>query len=381
MKKLSLLLPVSVSAALCITNAFAARPNPDSESVTLDEPQTVTIEQETVVAPDAPDAPDIPEKPFPPGDGKTRREVREIRIAPHSGLPAGQGANPFMPMTADRLSTIVKRVGGPGAGRPFVVRSSEVDSKEEANLEEDMGVMAHLLEKTAGASGVPTARGSSAMGIDLFFKPGAGGMHNLYLEGYGAVFTLNVGFPLMASGKGQGEKEKTSSDSEWESARQEVLGQGGEDHLSAAPVEAYDEQRVNKLKDSILESLKNASNIRGLKSDEFVTVCVVGAPTAGGGRVQTTRRAVAGGKGEEVIVRKEGGAPAMRSMLTIRVHKGDAEAFAKDKMNLDDFRKKARITTYAAGAAEGGMGGIMNFGAGGGAGGGGNNFNYEVITR
>jgi hypothetical protein len=380
MKKLPLLL--QVGAALCLSNTFAARPNPDAESIRLDEPQTITIEQDAVVAPDAadaPDAPDVPEKPLPPVDGKSRREVREMRIQPHVGHPGElPGMNPISPMTADRLSAIVKRVGGPAAGRPLVVRTSETDPKDEANLEEDMGVMAHLLEKVAGASG-RSAEGGSAMGIDLYFKPVMGGMQNLYVEGYGALFMLNVNFPLMPSGKGQSEKEKGSGDSEWEAARQEVLGQGGPDHMvPAAPMAEYDEQKVNKLKDSLLEALKNGSNIRSLKSDEYVTVCVTGAATSGG-RVQTTRRAGAGGKGEEVIVRKEGG-PAMRSMLTIRVRKADAEAFAKDKMSLDEFRKKARITTYAAGAADGAMGGIMNLGSGG-FGGGGNGFNYEIITH
>src|SRR6266700_3954130 len=118
MKKLPLLL--QVGAALCLSNAFAARPNPDAESVTLDEPQTISIEQNVVEAPDAPDGPgapetpDVPEKPFPPSDGKSRREVREIRIQPHVGHAADlPGMDPSKPMTADRLSTIIKRVGGP----------------------------------------------------------------------------------------------------------------------------------------------------------------------------------------------------------------------------------------------------------------------------
>ena len=50
------------------------------------------------------------------------------------------------------------------------------------------------------------------------------------------------------------------------------------------------------------------------------------------------------------------------TILTIRVKKSDADAFAKGKQTLEEFRKKAKITAYV-GNADGGMGG-MGFGSG-----------------
>jgi len=41
-------------------------------------------------------------------------------------------------------------------------------------------------------------------------------------------------------------------------------------------VEEYDGTKVNKLKDALFEALKNATNIRNLKSDDSITVCVFG---------------------------------------------------------------------------------------------------------
>src|SRR5439155_10482156 len=70
--------------------------------------------------------------------------------------------------------------------------------------------------------------------------------------------------------------------------------------------------------------------------------------------------------------------PAAGTMMTIRVKKTDVDDFAKGKLNLDDFHKKAKITTYAGGAG-GGDGSFVfsgdgfNFNGGFGGGGGGSN--------
>ena len=47
--------------------------------------------------------------------------------------------------------------------------------------------------------------------------------------------------------------------------------------------EEYSEQKVAQLKDALLESLKSATNIRNLKSDDSITVCVFGGPGVGPG--------------------------------------------------------------------------------------------------
>ena len=65
------------------------------------------------------------------------------------------------------------------------------------------------------------------------------------------------------------------------------------------------------------------------------------------------------------------GAARRGTIMTIRVKKSDADAFAKGKMNLEDFRKKARITTYAGGF---GGDGFFSFNLGGGGFGSGFNF-------
>ena len=53
------------------------------------------------------------------------------------------------------------------------------------------------------------------------------------------------------------------------------------------------------------------------------------------------------------------GVPARGTILTIRVKKSDADAFAKGKLDIDDFRKKATVTTYAGDSSGWGGGGAF----------------------
>jgi hypothetical protein len=251
-----------------------------------------------------------------------------------------------------------------GSGSTLVIRSSDLDSKSQSGLEEDLTVMSHILDKALEEKLSSQPRARKAMGIDVVFTSSSSPIRSLYLEGYGAVFFLNVGFPLLAPPKPEPKKEQRETSSTWEEARQELYGQRGEPKLSAAPGEEYDQDKVDRLKESILESLKNGSNIRDLKADDSITVCVFGV-AGRSGRVQSTARRTSTPTPLEnyVYVIGDGkGGRARGTILTVRVRKSDAEAFAKGKLDLDEFRKKAKISAYSGN----GLGdGWMSFGTGG----------------
>jgi hypothetical protein len=338
-------------------------------------------------AQDAPDSPAVVERRLEearraqeaaPQDADTQQRF-EAEIHRNQGLATRQRVQAedeytrANPMFQDRLRNVIQR--GPGSpGQSLVIRTSELDPKEQANLEEDLAVMSHLLEKTVGSSLGPQPQASSVLGVNVVFAPGHGPTRGLYLEGYGALFTLNVGFSLLPSPKNDEEKENPATDSAWNDARQEVYGQQRFDGKAVyVRGEEYDERKVNRLKDAVLEALKNATHIRGLKNDDSITVCVFGGGAALPMKVRAENKAGAP-KPKEVYIPAR---PESRStILTIRVKKSDVDSFAKDKLNLDDFRKKAKITPYAGGPESsadvfvvGGGGG--SFGRGGTFGGGG----------
>jgi len=77
----------------------------------------------------------------------------------------------------------------------------------------------------------------------------------------------------------------------WDAARREIFGKkGGWDEefgdnfklkaFGREPQE-YDARKVENLKQALLEALKSATNIRHLKSDESITVCVFAASVSG----------------------------------------------------------------------------------------------------
>jgi hypothetical protein len=86
-----------------------------------------------------------------------------------------------------------------------------------------------------------------------------------------------------------------------------------------------------------------------LKADESITVCVFGGVSVAPGKAWLKRAPSApDADRDEVLITEPGdGRPAYGTIMTIHVKKSDADAFAKGKLNLEDFRKKASITTYA----------------------------------
>ena len=292
--------------------------------------------------------------------------------APAPGAPA--------PAVQQRLQKIVSR-GRASAGRTLVIRTSDTDPNVQATMEEDLSVMSRILDKAAQKS--DDDRPPRAMGIDVFFAPGSSSMRSLYLEGHGAVFLLNVNFPLMAPPeKAEKEKERSEEDSAWHQAKRELYGpREGWDEESThlfkyglavgGPAQPYDAQKVADLKRDLLDALKNAANIRSLKADESITVCVFGASS---GRTEKTKapprrptraRVATDEDSNEVAIwsvedRHQG--QGRGSVMTIRAKKTDVDAFAKGKLDPNDFAKKVSVTTYAADT--GGWGGGGAFGLG-----------------
>ena len=284
---------------------------------------------------------------------------------------AGSAATP-VPVFQQRLHAIVNKSRG-GPGKALVIRTSDADAKAQASLEEDLAVMSRILDKTT-AKQPDNGPENRFMGINVLFAPGSGSIRNLYLEGYGALFLLNVNFPLLPPPeKTEPTKEKSETDSTWEEAKQELYGQsdpwaqaGKEFRLSMStgPQQEYDKDKVENLQESLLEALKNATNIRNLKADESITACVFGGVSVPSGKARTWVKRGSGPQDadrEDILVTGNDDSPPTRgTIMTIRVKKSDADAFAKGKLTLDDFRKKASITTYAGDT--GGWSGAAVFG-------------------
>lgn len=252
---------------------------------------------------------------------------------------------------------------GPGTSHALIIPKDSSDAKNLGEVQEDMEVMAYILDKAIN-HGDNTAR---AMGIRVGRLPSVtAAAQNLYIDGTGAIFLLNVNYPLLPPPSRREKAEaKQPVNSEWEEARSEMAHPdrssghpnpfllfqqryGGDATWNATfhPAE-YDADKVEALKKDLVSALKNAANIRRLKSDETITVVVTGAE--GSPVTQVVKSTGSNTTSERVIVTN--GQPGEHTQtaaakLVMRARKADAEAFQNGDLSFDDFRRKVTTILY-----------------------------------
>lgn len=244
-------------------------------------------------------------------------------------------------------------------GRTLVVQTSNADATAIADAEEDLSVMALILRKATGDVRGDDKRMAMGIEVDSTVFGSSSGARNMYVEGYGALFLLGVRFPLIAPPeKTEETAAKDELGSDWAEARKEYL-QGerntfelqlervwtGVNQLRSdrLPSEEYDADKVEDLKTGLLEALKNATHIRALKPEEFVTVVIQGAEAM---RVDKTVSRSGGNVNVKVTGSKRGSSRSGETVMTIRVKKSDVDSFAKGNLDLAGLKKKASIQTY-----------------------------------
>jgi len=277
--------------------------------------------------------------PTPPG----APQIDPVAIA-HGAIAS---AGDFLPF---------KWSGSSKAGRALLIPKDDADPEAFANAEEDLNIMALILEKAVAQQSDDDHK--KVMGIDMLFGGNSSSPRSLLIEGYGAVFMLRTKLALTPPPKPKTEtKPKESATSEWDDVRRELYGPSEWDReyrefskaFKGIPgfgssSEEYDEQKVEQLKGAVVEALKNAANIRHLKGDNTVTVVVTGSVSGPTGFV--SRRDENKNDSRRVEVRREARSDNSRgSVMLVQAKKSDIDAFAKDN-NQDQFKKKVKIRVY-----------------------------------
>lgn len=265
------------------------------------------------------------------------------------------------------------------AQRPMhtlIVSSKPTDAKFAGEMEEDLNIMTRVFEKETSRE-TRQEGPDRAMGIWLMASGDSRHPQAMFIEGYGALFLLNTRMPLAPTpAKPEEPKKEQAPDSVWEKTKRELFGphepgagsytittlpdpyySGGNDKSRGEF--KYDAGRVEEFKKSLVEALKNASNIRHLKPEDYITVVVQAGGGTGGPFEVTYHTAGAtagwsagfGGPGPtapgaaQVFDRyprpqQEG---PRQATLTLRVKKSDVDEFAGGKLSADEFRKKVAM--------------------------------------
>ena len=256
----------------------------------------------------------------------------------------------------------IATAGQYGGGRVLVIPTAEIQPQDLVTMMEDMTVMCRIFDKRLEQSNLVSGRFTTGSRIILPmpFSWGSRSTGAMYIQGYGALFLTKVDFLLSPPPEAPEEKETEEEDVDpvWEQMKQEMYEP--EDvsrrrRTGERPEEKYDAEKVEELKETLIKTLKHATNIRGLKPEESVILTVTGK--ASQSATMTIRRSgVYSSRGRTGIVQTAPGAQMgffSPTVLTIRAKKSDIDAFSKGQLDFDQFRQRTQMLTcpYLGGGA------------------------------
>jgi hypothetical protein len=252
----------------------------------------------------------------------------------------------------------------------LVIPTEQTKTEDLIAINEDMNVMARILETNLEQDRIATSR--SGIFVDsrdpfgILLGGSRGQIQSMYLQGYGALFMLKVDFPLSPSSEAKEEEKATEKTEEgdpvWRETQQQMFEPERFDRRRRInrPEVKYDPEKVENLKTTLIKTLKHATNIRLLKPDESVIVTVAGSGEATGTKIITANVA---GNSRQVVIQEKGanGQTSMKilngnslddiglstpTVLVIRAKKSEIDAFAKGELDFDKFRASVQMFSY-----------------------------------
>ncbi|MHC4719593.1 MAG: hypothetical protein ACYSYT_03855 [Planctomycetota bacterium] len=264
-----------------------------------------------------------------------------------------------------RRRSRTKRTGRHGrAETVLVIPTAETTTADLAAIMEDMGVMSRILDKKLGHrhGGAGHFFGGFDFGGSFPFSWAGHETKSVYLDGYGALFLLRVGFPLLPPPEVEAEEAAEPTDPVWEQTRQEIYeptdAKSKSWYVSAEERERYDAEKVEGLKSGLVKTLKHAANIRNLEPKEWVILTVIGGESGSGGGISSAASIMVRDEGREIAISGPGMPPIPSdalltdvgysgpTVLTIRAKASDIEAFSAGKLDFDQFGQRVQIFTY-----------------------------------
>ena len=268
-----------------------------------------------------------------------------------------------------------RRLGGTGTGTTvLVIPSQEIKAEEILKINEDMNVMSRIFDGKLNQERLAATNATwSLSGGRWSSDPYArylgrdDNIESMYLQGYGALFLMNVDFPLSAppniEKKEEEKTEKEDIDQVWEQTRQQMyepqqLNQARRRVGATRPEVKYDAGKVENLKTSMIQMLKHAANIRILKPDESVILSITGSGISDSVILSMQQLpetdqtlVVEESAGQKITRVYKGGIPedaklSSPTVLLIRAKRSDIDSFAKGDLNFDKFREKVQILSY-----------------------------------
>jgi len=247
-----------------------------------------------------------------------------------------------------------------GGERVLVIPTAEIKPQDMDTLMEDMTVMCRIFDKKLTESHLISGQFlSSDMRLSMALSRDSRSIEAIYVQGYGALFLTKVDFPLSPPLKAEEEKETKKEgdvDQVWEQMKGEMYTpqEAARRSTDDRPEEKYDAQKVKELKETLIKTLKHATNIRGLKPDESVILSVTGSGVSTNVLIQAisgTNNFIVFDKDKNITRVYKDGLPdelaySSPTVLVIRAKKSDIDAFANGTLGFDQFSQKTQLISY-----------------------------------
>lgn len=258
-----------------------------------------------------------------------------------------------------------------GSTEPIlIIPSAEMEAKDLLMINEDLNIMSRIFESALHKVHITPSSGSNIFVNDsnrnyfLTQLSGREKIKSIYIQDYGVIFMMSVNFPLSPSPEKQetneNEQKDNGDDEVWQSFRTQIY----EPEKISKPTKiemarSYDANKVDALKNSLIQSLKHASNIRNLKNEEFVILSITGS----GGSAEYEALFVESddtSSKDKILLRDkstgkarwvEGNSTAelalsSRTVLVIRAKKDDIDNLTKGDIEPDQFRQRVSILSH-----------------------------------
>jgi hypothetical protein len=282
-------------------------------------------------------AADISIEPVTPTvSGPAESVIAEVPVASTSG-----------PTARDRVLATLSNVRSKSkAAAVLVIPSAQMKPEDTTALIEDMTIMSRIFEKKlADQHLIPSSRmflyTDSADPFKRYFARGNRTTEAIYVEGFGALFLMNVDFPLSPPPQGEADIPDDGTDRVWAAMREHMYRpEDSRRSRKQEQKEQYDAEKIDDLQRTLIKGLKHAANIRGLKAQESVTIMVRGSDIT----VPLT-------KNESALAaeyrRMTGELTTVQpTFLTIRAKKPDIDSFAKNELDYNQFRQRIQTLAY-----------------------------------
>jgi hypothetical protein len=225
----------------------------------------------------------------------------------------------------------------------FVIPSAQTKNEDYPGIERDMHIMSHILDQILRK---PQMIGGVFTVMDDFFGRDSRVTEVIYLDGYGAMFFMEVSLMLTGSSESPETKDQKQAeehtDAIWKRAELELYSpRDRRNNRENRPEQTYDAEKVEVLKKDLIEGLKHAANIRSLQTDDVVVLTVIGRS---GETMRNPRRrewTLQGGKWRWAGSSTTSLIPA--ASLTVRAKKADIDAFSKGEMDFNVFCEKTHV--------------------------------------